>query len=68
MISCSKQNKNFVGLFYSFFHNIEGPKLAVAYPEKYILDRRLLFLAVFRWIRSIVCPILLLQRINFVEH
>ena len=57
MISCSKQNKNFVGLFYSFFHNIEGPKLAVAYPEKYILD-----------IRSIVCPILLLQRINFVEH
>lgn len=41
MISCSKQNKNFVGLFYSFFHNIEGPKLAVAYPEKCGLDRRL---------------------------
>ena len=32
MISCDKHNTNLIGLFYSFFHNIEGPKLAVEYP------------------------------------
>lgn len=30
-------NPDLLGIFYSYFHNIEGPKLAVQYPSEYAL-------------------------------
>lgn len=34
MIACQKHNDSLLGVFYSFFHNIEGPKLAAKYPPE----------------------------------
>ena len=34
MIACTKHNDSLLGVFYSFFHNIEGPKLAAKYPPE----------------------------------
>ena len=41
MISVEKHNTSLLGLFYSYFHNIEGPKLAVQYPQECGSFRRL---------------------------
>lgn len=49
MISCDKHNTNLIGLFYSFFHNIEGPKLAVEYPVERVFGGQGLSLVVFHW-------------------
>ena len=35
MIACTKHNDSLLGVFYSFFHNIEGPKLAAKYPPEH---------------------------------
>lgn len=35
MIACTKHNDSLLGVFYSFFHNIEGPKLAAKYPPEW---------------------------------
>ena len=34
MISVEKHNTSLLGLFYCYFHNIEGPKLAVQFPHE----------------------------------
>lgn len=38
MISRKNHNPDLLGIFYSYFHNIEGPKLAVQYPPEYVLS------------------------------
>lgn len=43
MISVEKHNTSLLGLFYSYFHNIEGPKLAVQYPHEYSSLQPLIF-------------------------
>ena len=43
MIAAEKHNTSLLGVFYSYFHNIEGPKLAVEYPPKYFSSAHLTY-------------------------
>ena len=38
MISRKNHNPDLLGILYSYFHNIEGPKLAVQYPPEYFVS------------------------------
>lgn len=42
MSESKNYNPDLVGIFYSYFHNIEGPILAVQYPPEFIILFRLL--------------------------